>query len=120
MSASNFFPAGQTILANAGNVSATVTVTSDIPVNKFLVVNAGAADVYFRLSTNANVTATVPITSNTSAPGQLINAGDSYIIGFPIADFPNTQTYASTAYVAANSFPTTGQLYITPIVPGGV
>lgn len=112
---SNFKPLGSTTLANCATSAATVFVVSSRPVSSWLITNAGANDVFFRLSTNAASVASAPVTSGTSAPGQLINAGDSYIIGLPEADGAGVNAYASNVTVSAQTLTSTSQLFITPV-----
>jgi len=112
---SNFKPLGPTTLANCATSAATVFVTSTRPVSSWLITNAGANDVFFRLSTNAASVASAPVTSGTSAPGQLINAGDAYIIGMPEADGAGSGAYTANITVSAQSLTGTSQLFITPV-----
>ena len=115
MSATNFKPLGSTTLANCAVSAASVYVLSNRPVSSWLVTNAGANDVFFRISTNAAVVAAAPVTSGTSAPGQLINAGDTYIIAMPEADGAGSGAYSSNVTVSAQSLTGTSQLFITPV-----
>jgi len=112
---SNFKPLGQTTLANATTTSSQVYVLSNRPVSSWLITNAGANDVFFRISTSSSVTATVPTIAGQSQPGQLINAGDAYIIGLPEADGAGTGAYVANVTIAANAISSTSQLFITPV-----
>ena len=112
---SNFKPLGATVLANVAATSAQVYVTSSRPVGEWLVTNAGTTDVFFRLSTASSVTATIPVTSGTSAPGQLINAGDAYIISLPEADGAGIGAIVANVTVAAVTASGSSQLFITPV-----
>lgn len=117
----NFIPNGQTFLVNVSTTSSSVTVTGLQPTGYWFITNAGTTDCYFRISTNPSVVANVPITAGTSQPGQMINAGDSYIIGLPTADGGGLQQpgIAANVTVAGNcaSFGTSTQLFITPVIP---
>ena len=115
MSATNFKPLGSTTLANCAVSAASVYVLSNRPVSSWLVTNAGANDVFFRISTNAAVVAAAPVTSGTSAPGQLINSGDTYIIAMPEADGAGSGAYSSNVTVSAQTLTGTSQLFITPV-----
>ena len=114
--AAPFKPCGQTVLANVASSTATVYVNSNQPVGSWFVTNAGSTDVFFRISTNAAVTATIPVTSGTSAPGQLINAGDSYIISLPSADAGGTNAFVTNVAIASVTSTGTSQLFITPVI----
>jgi hypothetical protein len=120
MSASNFFPAGNTVQlpAYATATSATVVASTVSNVNAWLVVNAGTNDVYFRLSPNPNQVASIPAPGAGTA-GQMINAGDTYIIGTPVADDNQYNKNQPTMYFSALAFSaaTTSSLFITPVVP---
>ena len=115
MSATNFKPLGQCVLANVSTVASSVTVLSNQNVGSWLITNAGSQDVFFRLSTNAAVTASVPVTSGTSAPGQMINAGDTYIIGLPSADGNGVGAFSANVAVSAVTQSGTSQLFINPV-----
>lgn len=115
MSATNFKPLGPTTLANCATSAATVFVLSSRPVSEWLVTNAGANDVFFRMSTNAASVAAAPVTSGTSAAGQLINAGDTYIIAMPEADGAGSGAYTANITVSAQTLTSTSQLFITPV-----
>ena len=115
MSATNFKPLGQTTLANCATSAATVFVLSPRPVSSWLITNAGANDVFFRISTNAAVVAAAPVTSGTSASGQLINSGDTYIIGMPESDGAGSGAYSSNVTVSSQALTGTSQLFITPV-----
>jgi len=115
MSATNFKPLGPTTLANCATTAATVFAVSTRPVSSWLITNAGANDVFFRLSTNAAVVAAAPVTTGTAAPGQLINSGDTYIIALPEADAAGSAAYASNVTISAQSLTGTSQLFITPV-----
>jgi hypothetical protein len=112
---SNFKPLGATTLANVASTSAQVYVTSNRPVTEWLITNAGTTDVFFRLGTASSITATIPVTSGTSAPGQLINAGDSYIVSMPEADGAGLAAFSANVTVAAVTSTGTSQLFITPV-----
>lgn len=114
MSASNFFPNGSTLALAVTTSGVAGTVTSTQPGNKFLVVNAGTQAVYFRLSTNTLTAASANIpTTGTTSPGQMINGGDSYVIGIPNVD---GTVFPTVANIAANVSATSSTLYITPVL----
>ena len=115
MAGINFKPLGSTTLANCATSAASVFVLSNRPVSSWLVTNAGSNDVFFRISTNAAVVAAAPVTSGTSAAGQLINAGDTYIIAMPEADGAGSGAYSSNVTVSAQTLTSTSQLFITPV-----
>ena len=115
MSATNFKPLGACVLANVSTVASSVTVLSNQPVGSWLVTNAGTQDVFFRLSTNAAAVASIPVTSGTSAPGQMINAGDTYIIGLPSADGNGSAGFVSNVTISAMTQSGTSQLFINPV-----
>lgn len=117
MSGTNFKPAGNCVLANVTASASTVYVNSSAPVGAWLVTNAGTTDVFFRLSTNAAAVASVPVTTGTSAPGQLINAGDTYIIGLPYADAGGSNAFVSNIAVSSMTQSGTSQLFINPVQP---
>ena len=117
MSATNFKPAGNCVLANVAASAATVYVTSTAPVGAWLVTNAGTQDVFFRLSTNAAVVAAVPVTSGTNAPGQMINAGDTYIVSLPYADAGGSNAFVSNVAISSMTQTGTSQLFINPVQP---
>jgi len=117
MSATNFKPAGNCVLSNVASSAATVFVTSTAPVGAWLVTNAGTTDVFFRLSTNAAAVASVPVTSGTSSSGQLINAGDTYIVSLPYADAGGPNAFVSNVAVSAVTQTGTSQLFINPVQP---
>ena len=118
MSATNFRPNGSSVLCNVSTTSTTVQVTATSGLNNaWLVVNAGTTDAFFRISSNAAITATVPVTSGTGSPGQLINSGDAYIVGTPVADGSGDAQFIGPVYVAANcaTLGTSTQLFINPV-----
>jgi hypothetical protein len=117
MSATNFKPAGNCVLANVATSAASVFVTSTAPVGAWLVTNAGTQDVFFRLSTNGAAVAAVPTTSGTSAPGQMINAGDTYIVSLPLADAGGANSFVSNVTISAMTQSGTSQLFINPVQP---
>jgi len=120
MSATNFRPDGPTVLCNVSTTSSSVLVTSTTQNNfAWLVTNAGTTDAFFRISTNAAVVCNVPITANTSQAGQLINAGDTYVVGLPVADGNGPYISVPNVTVAANcnTLGTGTQLFITPVIP---
>jgi hypothetical protein len=115
---SNFRPNGPTFVCNVTATASSVTVTATSGLcNTWLITNAGATDCYFRLSTNPNVIANVPITAGTSTPGQMINAGDSYIIGLPVADGNGSNQYVANVTISANcaGFGTSTTLYAAAV-----
>ena len=116
MSGIAFKPIGQTVLANVSNVAASVSVTSNTqPAGAWFITNAGTTDVFFRLSTNAAVTATIPVNSGDTQPGQLINAGDSYVIFMPMADGNGSNAFSSNITISSVTASGTSQLFITPV-----
>jgi hypothetical protein len=115
MSATNFKPLGSTVLANVASTAASVFVTSNQNVGSWLITNAGTTDVFFRLSTNPATVAAIPVTSGTSAPGQMINAGDTYVMGLPSADGNGSAAFVSNVTVSAVTSTGTSQLFITPV-----
>ena len=117
MAITSFKSQGNTVLANCAVSAATVYVTSTAPVGSWLITNAGTNDVFFRLSTNAAAVAAVPVTSGTSAPGQLINAGDSYVMSLPYADAGGVNAFVTNVAVSAQTLTSTSQLFITPVQP---
>jgi hypothetical protein len=120
MSATNFRPDGSTLLCNVSTTSSSVYVTSTSQqAFAWLITNAGTTDCFFRISTNPSVVCSVPITANTSQAGQLINAGDTYIVGLPVADGNGPYIAVSNVTVAANcySLGTSTQLFVTPVQP---
>jgi len=120
MSATNFRPNGATVVCNVSTTSSSVTVTATSGLSAYwLVTNAGTTDTFFRISTNSAITASVPITAGTSSSGQLINAGDTYIVGLPVADANGQAVFVPNVTIAANcaSLGTSSQLFITPVVP---
>lgn len=114
----NFKPYGSTVLANVSTTATTVFVTTTQATGAptWLVTNAGTTDVFFRLSTNAAVVAAIPVTSGTSAAGQLINAGDAYIVALPEADGDGANNFQSNVTVSAVTATGTSQLFITPVL----
>lgn len=117
---SNFRPNGQTFVCNVSTTSSSVTVTSTQGLSAYwLVSNAGSTDCFFRISTNPSVVANVPITAGSSSPGQIINAGDNYIIGLPTADANGNAVFVPNVTVAANcaGLGTSTTLYIAAVVP---
>jgi hypothetical protein len=119
----NFIPNGQTYLCNVSTTSSSVTVvaTGGQPAGFWSITNAGTTDCFFRISTNPSVVASVPLTAGTSSPGQMINAGDSYIVGLPITDGTGPNSFVSNVTVAANcaGFGTSTQLFINSVLPLG-
>jgi hypothetical protein len=116
MSATNFKPLGACVLANVATTASSVYVTSgDQLAGAWLITNAGTNDVFFRLSTNPAAVASIPTTSGTSAPGQLINAGDTYIIGLPSADGNGANAFSANVTVSAVTQTGTSQLFINPV-----
>jgi len=68
---------GKTYKANVTVTSQTITITADSPCNQLLVSNhqptgSGGQPVYFLVSSNASITATVPTTLTTTSNTQLI------------------------------------------------
>ena len=116
MAGISFKPIAPTILANVSNVAASVTVLSNTqPAGAWFITNAGTTDVFFRLSTNASVVATIPVNSGDTQPGQLINAGDSYVIYMPMADGNGSNAFSSNVTVSSVTASGTSQLFITPV-----
>ena len=111
----SFKPCGQTVLANVTASASTVYVNSAGPVGEWFITNAGTTDVFFRLSTNAAVVAAIPVTSGTSAAGQLINGGDNYIISLPEADGNGQYGFVSNVAISSMTAGGTSQLFITPV-----
>jgi hypothetical protein len=119
MSATNFYPAGSTLAANVTTSSFQGLVTGNASTNKWMVVNTGTSPVFFRISSNLSLTTSsiaIP-TTGSSAPGQMINAGDSIIIGLPTADDNQAQAnFVSTAnFVATSAATGTNMVYVTPV-----
>jgi hypothetical protein len=114
----NFIPNGQTFVCNVTTTSSNVTVTGNGLNSKWLVTNAGTTDCFFRISSSATVVASTPLTTGTSSPGQMINAGDSYVIGLPTIDGTGANAFVSSVTVAGNcaGFGTSTQLFITPVI----
>ena len=122
MSGIAFKPIAATVLANVSNVAASVSVTSNTqPAGAWFITNAGTTDVFFRLSTNAAVVAAVPTTTNTSAPGQMINSGDTYIIGLPSADGNGPYQFVTNVAISSMTQTGTSQIFVNPVefLPGG-
>jgi hypothetical protein len=115
MSATNYKPCGGCVLANVATTASTVYVNSDIPVGAWLVTNAGTNDVFFRLSVTPTITAAIPVTSGTSSPGQLINAGDTYILGLPSADGNGSAQWVSNVAISSMTQTGSSQLFINPV-----
>lgn len=114
MSASNFFPNGSTLGANVTTAGFTGTITSAGPNNKFLVVNTGTAPVFFRISTKTLLanSAVIP-SSGSTTPGQMINGGDSYVVGLSNADGAFFPTVANISAVTASG---SSLIYVTPVL----
>ena len=117
----NYVPNGSSWVANV-----TTTATSIGPITAttgpsayWLVTNAGTNDVFFRLSTNSAVIATAPVTSGTSSPGHLINAGDAYIVGLPTADASGMSVFVPNVTVSAVTLTGTSQLFVGAVIPLG-
>ena len=121
MSATNFKPCGPCVLGNVTTTASTIFVPSNQPIGAWLVTNAGNNDVFFRLSTDPTVTAAIPTTTNTSAPGQLINSGDTYIIGLPSADGNGPYQFVTNVAISSMTQTGTSQIFVNPVefLPGG-
>lgn len=116
MSVSAFSPVGSTFAANATTASGAITVTCNQPTAFFNITNTGAVPVFYRLTTNATPTAAIPA-AGSSAPGQMINAGDSQTIQIPAIDVGGSNAFVTIANIAVITATSSALVYIQPVLP---
>lgn len=107
-----FQPMGKTYKASANTTSQVITVTADGPCNQLLVAShessQGGQPVYFRVSTQSNVTVTAP---NTSTAQYCMVAVPGSVHAYTIPQqFSNT----TNMYIAFITETTTAECYFTP------
>lgn len=112
-----FFPNGPTFAANATTSSGAITITSSSPTGFWSIVNTGSVPVFYRLSINSGaLTAAIPAPGS-SASGQMIAAGDSQIIGLPVADAGGANEIVTQANLAVITATSSALVYVQAVLP---
>lgn len=107
----SFQPCGKTYKANVTTGSQTITVTADSPCNQLLVANhqnpQNGQPVYFLVSSNASVTAAVPVTGT---PSYCLVSVPGTIKSFTIPQQFSNTTNMYIAFIGEGS----SECYFTP------
>jgi hypothetical protein len=109
-----FQPAGSTFCANATTTSGAITMSWAQPAAYFNITNIGTSPVYYRLTVNASPTATIPA-AGSSAPGQMINGGDSQTVMIPSIDANGSALFVTQANIAVITATGSSLVYIQPV-----
>ena len=111
-----FQPVGATFAANATTSSGAISMSWTQPAAYFNITNTASVPVFYRLSTNTISSVAIP-SAGSSAPGQMINAGDTYIVALPVADGSGVSGFVSNVTISAMTQSGTSQLFINPVQP---
>jgi hypothetical protein len=109
-----FQSCGATFAANATTSSGTVTLNWSQPAAYFSITNIGTSPVYYRISTNTIASVAIPA-PGASAPGQMINAGDSQIVMIPSVDANGSNLFVTQANVAVITPTGSSLVYVQPV-----
>jgi hypothetical protein len=109
-----FQSAGATFAANATTVSGVITATWSQPAAYFNITNTGSVPVYYRISTNTVSSVAIP-SAGSSAPGQMINAGDSQTVMIPSVDANGSSLFVTQANIGVITASSSALVYIQPV-----